>query len=270
MNKNFQSYFTTGEFCKLTKTTKHTLFHYDKIGLFSPSKVNDKGYRYYSSHQIELFYTIELLKKIGLSLSEIKVYLKNRNPENILSLLTEIEDKINEEMKRLHQVEKFIKTKKESLQSALNIDKNEIKVAYCNRKYFLLSDKIPNKATEKQDVTILQNLIIYCKDNNITTFNPIGGIGNVDENIFESLSYYYVTIEQPIKSDRLYEKPAGNYLIAYYKGSDDLNDTYKRIMDYINKHNLKTEQFVYGDTVIDDFYIEKWEDYLIEISIRVI
>ena len=31
-------YLTTGEFAKLVGTTKHTLFHYDAIGLFCPEK----------------------------------------------------------------------------------------------------------------------------------------------------------------------------------------------------------------------------------------
>ena len=38
--------------------TKNTLFHYDKIGLFSPDIVRENEYRYYSVYQMELFHTI--------------------------------------------------------------------------------------------------------------------------------------------------------------------------------------------------------------------
>lgn len=34
MNKD--RYLTTGEFAKLAGVTKHTMFYYDEIGLFSP------------------------------------------------------------------------------------------------------------------------------------------------------------------------------------------------------------------------------------------
>ena len=34
-NKNLDSYFTTGEFAKLCKVKKQTLFHYDDIGIFA-------------------------------------------------------------------------------------------------------------------------------------------------------------------------------------------------------------------------------------------
>ena len=37
MEKQSELYFTTGEFAKILGVKKHTLFHYDEIGLFSPS-----------------------------------------------------------------------------------------------------------------------------------------------------------------------------------------------------------------------------------------
>ncbi|MGM0851381.1 MAG: MerR family DNA-binding transcriptional regulator [Bacillota bacterium] len=36
MDKNLQTHLTTGQFAKLSGVTKDTLFHYDKIGIFSP------------------------------------------------------------------------------------------------------------------------------------------------------------------------------------------------------------------------------------------
>ena len=36
LKSNRDAYLTTGEFAKLAGVSKHTLFHYDKIGLLSP------------------------------------------------------------------------------------------------------------------------------------------------------------------------------------------------------------------------------------------
>ncbi len=41
-------YLTTGEFARLAGVTKHTLFHYDNIGLFQPEFTDENGYRYYT------------------------------------------------------------------------------------------------------------------------------------------------------------------------------------------------------------------------------
>lgn len=38
----------TQEFADLFGITKHTLFHYDKMNIFKPAYVNEKGYRFYS------------------------------------------------------------------------------------------------------------------------------------------------------------------------------------------------------------------------------
>lgn len=80
-------YLTTGEFAKLVGTTKHTLFHYDAIGLFCPEKKLSNQYRYYSASQLEIFDVINILKELGMPLEEIKSYLDRRTPELFLELL---------------------------------------------------------------------------------------------------------------------------------------------------------------------------------------
>ena len=79
-------YLTTGELAKLMHVTKNTLFHYDKIGLFSPEIVLDNEYRYYSIHQIEVLEAIIMLKELGMSLKEIQTFLSDRTPEKLLEL----------------------------------------------------------------------------------------------------------------------------------------------------------------------------------------
>ena len=58
----------TGEFAALCGTNKRTLFHYDEIGLFSPALTDEKGYRYYSENQCDVFFTITCLKELGMPL----------------------------------------------------------------------------------------------------------------------------------------------------------------------------------------------------------
>ncbi len=41
-----KKYLTTSQFAQICSTTKHTLFHYDEIGLLKPEFVNKKGYRF--------------------------------------------------------------------------------------------------------------------------------------------------------------------------------------------------------------------------------
>ena len=72
MEKQSELYFTTGEFARILGVGKHTLFHYDEIGLFSPAIKEENGYRYYFVWQMDTFEVIRALQKLGMSLGEIK------------------------------------------------------------------------------------------------------------------------------------------------------------------------------------------------------
>lgn len=68
-------YLTTGEFARLAGVTKHTLFHYDEIGLFQPELTDTNGYRYYTVDQLDVFDIIYTLKNLGMPLGQIRDYL---------------------------------------------------------------------------------------------------------------------------------------------------------------------------------------------------
>ena len=82
-----QGYLTTGDFARLCGTTKHTLFHYDQLGIFSPAVKGENGYRYYTFPQMDVFYVISTLKELDMPLSQIKAYLDRRSPEELVALL---------------------------------------------------------------------------------------------------------------------------------------------------------------------------------------
>ena len=67
---------TTGEFAKLAATTKRTIIYYDQKGVLKPAMVNDAQYRFYQERQILDYQRILLLSTLGVSLEEMKRYLK--------------------------------------------------------------------------------------------------------------------------------------------------------------------------------------------------
>ena len=52
---------TTGAFAKLCKTTKETIFHYDREDILKPRYEASNGYRYYSLDQLWDFESIATL-----------------------------------------------------------------------------------------------------------------------------------------------------------------------------------------------------------------
>ena len=78
-----KDYLTTGELTQLMGITKHTLFHYDDIGLFQPKYINEKGYRFYSIDQIDILNTILVLRDLDMPLKEIHTF--HSEPQNFFS-----------------------------------------------------------------------------------------------------------------------------------------------------------------------------------------
>ncbi len=105
MSEDVRKYFTTGEFAKLCRVKKQTLFHYDEIGLLSPEIKKANGYRYYSYHQFELFQVIGLFKEAGLPLKQIKPLLTDKTPEGIITLLKEKSSEIESKIKKLEHLQ---------------------------------------------------------------------------------------------------------------------------------------------------------------------
>lgn len=63
--------YTISEMASIFGVSRQTLIYYDKIGLFAPAEVNEKGYRFYSPTQIPLMRLICMLRDLGVDLEEI-------------------------------------------------------------------------------------------------------------------------------------------------------------------------------------------------------
>lgn len=116
---NQERYITTGEFAKLSGVTKHTLFYYDKIGLFSPEIKKENGYRLYSFEQLEVFEVIQILRELDMPLEEIRSYMSKRSPERLLSLFAEEERLIDQQIKQMKNTKEWIRKKSRILQRTL-------------------------------------------------------------------------------------------------------------------------------------------------------
>jgi len=103
-------YLTAGELAKLASTTKRTIQFYDEKGVLKPIRVNSKNYRLYGEEQVLDYQMILLLTTLGVSLNEIKIYLKQRGklPQLFNDKKTLIQRQINELQFNLNNLNKFM------------------------------------------------------------------------------------------------------------------------------------------------------------------
>lgn len=82
-----KDYYTSGELAKLFDLPKQTMFYYDKMGLLTPEFVAPNGYRYYSTSQYLTLEIILFLRRLDISVPDIKKFLEHRSKEALLALL---------------------------------------------------------------------------------------------------------------------------------------------------------------------------------------
>lgn len=96
---------TSGELAKKAGVSQKTVRLYDEKGLLKPSDYSEGNYRLYDKEALLVLEKIIALKKIGLSLEEIKEYLETNDNEDILSVL---EEKLQRMEQKKVEIEKSI------------------------------------------------------------------------------------------------------------------------------------------------------------------
>ena len=261
---------TCGTFATICGIEKHVLFHYDEIDLFKPIYVNEKGYRYYSYHQYDTFKVIMALKKLGMSLKDIKTYLDKRNPQLFLELLNQQEHKLIEYINELQQIHEMLKNFKTLTSDALNANYNEIKIEYLDETKLLLSANSENSSS-KDFSNFMNEYTSFIENNHIITGEFVGvmiEIDNIYNNQIYNYSYLFTTSNNITK--HTFIKKAGHYLCGYHHGSyDKLYDSYLRMLDYAKEHNIKLGKFAYEEYILFDVCEASKDNYLTRITMEI-
>lgn len=261
---------TCGTFAKICGIEKHVLFHYDEIGLFKPAYVNENGYRFYSYRQYDTFKVILALKKIGMSLKDIQVYLDKREPQLFYNLLLQQEKKLKETIDSLLAIEEMIKSYKTYTKIGLE--------PYSDTVYEIELDEVPLLLSENLENTSLKtlgefmhNYATFIEKHHIATGEFVGmmlNLENIKEGDFSNYSYFF-TMTSPDKKNGTFQK--GKYLCCFHHGRYELiSKTYQKMLDYATLHQLNLGSYAYEEYIIADISVKNKDDYLTRISIPIL
>lgn len=272
MNKNQKIYFSTGEFAKIVGVTKHTLFHYDKLGIFSPQIKGENEYRYYSALQVEPFFVISALKELGMPLKEIKAYLDVRSPKELISLLNNQHERINKEITRLAAIKELISQKVKTTQSLFNISDDKIYISEEEKELLFISESLPS--LEYGNIPLsFANHMKCCTENNITSPFSVGqmlSLKEVEKANYYSYNFFYTKISVPLTENRIFTKKEGSYLTAYHTtGYNSIGETYLKILEFANKNRLVLDKYFFEDVILDELSVSGYENFVIKTSILI-
>lgn len=269
----------TGDFARLCGTNKRTLIHYDEIGLFKPAYTDDRGYRYYSESQFDVFFTINCLSKLGMPLKEIGAFLNHRNPQALKKLLLEQREEVLKEEERIRKTRQVIETKLALVSLQEKLESNQagsstehIFQEYTPEEYMILSDPL-NTNDHEAIIHTLCSHIGYCNKNNLNAGHPYGAMLDVSElrqGHLDTYAYFFTKVIDRPEDFPFHIKPAGTYAVAYLKGDYyDSEETYRKLFQWIDENGFRTGQYSYKEVIIDELAADSSEEYLTKISVQI-
>lgn len=267
-----QKYFKSGEFARFCGTTKDTLFHYDDIGLLRPAKIGGNGYRYYSINQVMLFDMIAMLKEVGMSLDEIKEYMRRRNTQTFLVMLREKDKMLLAEIERLKRLRKLLKNTMNITQDSFNVEEDKIEFAEKEEEYFIVTPG-QKKNDDKSILDAISKHITYCDKHNFYntfTYGEVIGEKSIADRTFKTM-YYCTKIDKRINNRHLHVKPAGLYAVKYIRGSyDDLVKAYAVFCRELREMGYAVLGNIYEEDMLNYLSETDFNDYLMKIEVRVV
>lgn len=269
----------TGDFARLCGTNKRTLIHYDEIGLFKPAYTDDRGYRYYSESQFDVFFTINCLSKLGMPLKEIGAFLNHRNPQALKKILLEQREEVLKEEERIRKTRQVIETKLALVSLQEKLESNQagsstehIFQEYTPEEYMILSDPL-NTNDHEAIIHTLCSHIGYCNKNNLNAGHPYGAMLDVSElrqGHLDTYAYFFTKVIDRPEDFPFHIKPAGTYAVAYLKGDYyDSEETYRKLFQWIDENGFRTGQYSYKEAIIDELAADSSEEYLTKISVQI-
>lgn len=271
MEINPHIHLTTGQFAKLMGVGKDTLFHYDRIGIFSPEIKAENGYRYYSINQIDIFNVIVTLKELKMPLKEIKQYISKRSPDELIVLLEKESDVLDAKIKKLQKMKNNIKEKIISTKAAMKINTFDIISEEKEEERFVLTEAVPFTGIKSIYDSILKHYN-YLNTYNIDTPHSAGWMIDTKKVKAKDTSNYDYLFTRVSKAASHYhfKREKGTYITAYYTdGDSSIDDTYDRLLRFSTEKGLHLHDFFYEEVLLDELSIRGYESYLIQVSVQV-
>lgn len=267
-----QEFFTTSEFAKLCGVTKHTLFHYDQVGILKPDHVGDNGYRYYRANQFYTFDIISVLQETGMSLREIQAYMENREQETYLRLLDERRAALDKKIRQLERMGRLL----DRAAAMVNFARQRpygIPWIEMQEESYVLEAPLPPDSTEVQRVEAMREHFDVCRREGLEEDLSIGAVAAKEDVLggdYEGIRAFFTCIPRRADSSRLVIRPRGRYAKILHHGSYwDMEGSFRRLIAFIEEAGLIVAGDFYEYDLINDMSTADNDEYVLCISVKV-
>ncbi len=267
-----ESYLTAGEMAKIQNVSKQTLLFYDKIGLFSPSYIDQhNGYRYYSASQIDELDAILLLKRIGIPLKEIRKEMENYSTLSSIETLNKQIKKIDNQIKELKKLKNQMLFRVNQVENALLHPSGDIVLeedgpfyiyTYPVKKPYTL-DKVSIATKACISSAMRKGLSVHYQTGAILPYRKI-----MEGKFLETTKVFLPTEET--KNAEVTLLPKGMTLSIYHKGDyTTTGKSYEKLLQYSKERGLRIASDSYEFALNDYFTTSNEKEYITRLMVYV-
>lgn len=259
--------YSSGEFAALNGINKRTLHYYNDIGLFRPAYQGENGYHYYTCFQFAHLELILTLRRLGMSLEEIRRLTEQPSPTTFAQMAAERKEVIDRSIAQLLQAKAFLQQKLDKLTLAMTIPPGEIQHITLPERPILLSEAITGRYDD-EDFAVAASFSLRLRQR-FGLFDSFGSRVSVSVARQGGGTGYghffaYAPAEEP---DPDTHQPAGTYLRTVVVGSwEDLFQTYDHLLDYARQQHLVLTPFAYEEG-LNELTLTSQEDYRTMITV---
>lgn len=261
------------EFSYISGIKRKNLIYYDEIGLLSPERVLENGYRLYARRQLETVSVIEALREVGMPLCDIRSHLDERTPASLIELFTAQRKHMEEKIQRLERIEAMIDTRLGITRRGLEVDLSEFELKFCEEELLFASEEVACPGTEEGIQRAVEEFYIICDKEKIIYGYPFGTMvskQNLLQGNSQHPSRFFFKMPTVESSRPRLCKPAGLYLKGFDKtssyGSPRL---YSRLFDHMKASGLVVAGNSYEEFLLDEIATKDPNGRILQISVEV-
>ncbi|MBS6396443.1 MAG: MerR family transcriptional regulator [Clostridiales bacterium] len=253
----------------MNQINKRTLHYYDEIGLFCPEYKTENGYRYYTCFQIVQLELILTLRKIGMSVDEIKKYMECPSGAFLSQMIADQNDRIEKAIRQLTEAGDFLKKKSERLQQGMEAYHGKTELIRLPERKILLSDPIKG-AYDDEDFSVAAQFSMRLKKI-FGLYDNFGSRISSEKIMQKKWNEYDCFFAYGDENAGEYDVviPEGMFLRAYCVGSwERIREIYQQILEYAERNQLVLADYAYEEG-LNEMSVQRSEDYITMITVPV-
>lgn len=269
-----KEYYSIGEVSKICNISRKALRFYDKIGIISPDKVDEKNYRFYNKSTLLSIPVIKYYKQMGFKLEEMRELFEG-NKYNIIERQFRLKiDELNELEASIHNSYTSVKDWYDLiLEAQLVLENNvrEVAVKYIDSKVYCYMEQDFDYNYRESIINI--DWVNYLDTINNEITGPVVLNFPSFKDKMNGICKKVKIMQEPIleyKEEQI--RIMGGYMVAscYHIGSyDTIYDAYNKIYNWSKSYGYKCAEDSYERYVTDYWTTRNEDQFVTEVIIRV-